>query len=158
MVPWLFGGLWSLGGPWFGGGFLVVSWWSLGAVLAASSWSSWCSATIWGSAPAQVPSCPRGSSHRNHVRDLGPLFLASSSAAQGLRLCGDEGSEAQAPPSLAAQSRAFPALEARSPVRLQLLQAFPSALLSALGQVLNISANAALGDVTAAMSLQVPNP
>jgi len=49
---------------------------------------------------------------RNHVRDLGPLFLA--------------------PPSLAAQSRAFPALE-----------------------VLNISANAALGDVTAAMSLQV---
>ena len=54
MVPWLFGGLWSLGGPWFGGGFLVVSWWSLGAVLAASSWSSWCSATIWGPAPAQV--------------------------------------------------------------------------------------------------------
>ncbi|CAE6970606.1 inlA [Symbiodinium sp. CCMP2592] len=49
---------------------------------------------------------------RNHVRDLGPLFLA--------------------PPSLAAQSRAFPALE-----------------------VLNISANAALSDVTAAMSLQV---
>ena len=124
---WFVVAWWSVVWWWLPGGFLVVSGCCLGSILVVvvvlRHYLGVCAGTS-----CFLPSCPRGSSHRNHVRDLGPLFLASSSAAQGLRLCGDEGSEAQAPPSLAAQSRAFPALEARSPVRLQLLQAFPSGL------------------------------